>query len=273
MTDGKPTNPKDAMAVSKLPLHLVPDTLRAYAALAFAEGAAKYGAYNWRVAGVRASVYRSALDRHLMKWWNGEWADETTGVPHLASIIACAGILLDAHVAGRLTDDRPPAAPLSPLIDSMSKDVARIVDLFRDANPRHHTIQGAEKPPRMKVYLAGPMSGIPEFNYPAFHRVAANLRAFGYHVFNPAERDIEVHGTDISCGNLSGSVAQAEADHGFCRRRALRDDTAWICEHADAIALLPGWEQSSGARAEKALAEALGLHIMMISDQDIDAEG
>jgi len=57
----KPTNPKDALAVSKLPLHLVPDTVKLYAALAFAEGAAKYGGYNWRVAGVHASVYRSAL--------------------------------------------------------------------------------------------------------------------------------------------------------------------------------------------------------------------
>jgi hypothetical protein len=147
MTDQEPTNPKDAMAVSKLPLHLVPDTLRAYAALAFAEGAAKYGAYNWRVAGVRASVYRSALDRHLMKWWNGEWADEATGVPHLASVIACAGILLDAHIAGKLTDDRPPVAPLSPLIDAMAADVARIVDLVSSANPHHHTIRDAKAIP------------------------------------------------------------------------------------------------------------------------------
>ncbi len=106
----KPTNPKDALAVSKLPLHLVPDTVKVYAALAFAEGAAKYGGYNWRVAGVRASVYRSALERHLAKWWNGEWADEKTGVPHLASIIACAGILLDANVgrqASPMTGHRP----------------------------------------------------------------------------------------------------------------------------------------------------------------------
>lgn len=118
----------------------------------------------------------------------------------------------------------------------------------------------------MKVYLAGPMTGIPEFNYPAFNAAAANLRACGYYVFNPAERDTEVHGTDISKGNASGSVEQAAADHGFCRRRALKDDTSWICEHADAIALLPGWERSSGARAEKALAEALGLDIMVLGD-------
>ncbi len=136
----KPTNPKDALAVSKLPMHLVPDTVKVFAALAFAEGAAKYGSYNWRVAGVRASVYRSALERHLAKWWNGEWADEKTGVPHLASIIACAGIILDAKVAGKLTDDRPPSAPLGPLIDGMEADVRRVVELFRGFQPRDSTI-------------------------------------------------------------------------------------------------------------------------------------
>jgi len=140
VTDAKPTNPKDMVAVTKLPLHLVPSTISAYAALAFAEGAAKYGAYNWRVAGVRASVYKSALQRHLEKWWNGEWADPATGVPHLASVIACAGILLDADLVDKLTDDRPPAADVSRLIDGMEADVRRIWEMFADRAPHHWTI-------------------------------------------------------------------------------------------------------------------------------------
>lgn len=115
----KASNPKDAQASNRLPLDLVPDTVEVYAALAFAEGAAKYGAYNWRTAGVRASVYHAALKRHLAKWHNGERADQKTGVPHLASVIACAGILLDAELCGKLTDDRPPPAPLANLIDGM----------------------------------------------------------------------------------------------------------------------------------------------------------
>jgi hypothetical protein len=141
VSDSKPTNPKDALAISKLPLHLVPDTVRVFAALAFAEGAAKYGAYNWRVAGVRASVYRSALDRHLASWWNGEAADPVTGVPHLASIIACAGILLDADLCGKLTDDRPPAAPVGEAIRAMEAEVARIIALFAEHRPRQWTIE------------------------------------------------------------------------------------------------------------------------------------
>lgn len=141
MSDVKPTNPKDALAAAKLPLHLVPDTISVYAALAFAEGAAKYGQYNWRVAGVRASVYRSALERHAMKWWSGEWADPKTGVPHLASVIACAGILLDARLAGKLVDDRPPPIELSPEIDSLDEQVRHILALFDDRHPKQWTIE------------------------------------------------------------------------------------------------------------------------------------
>jgi hypothetical protein len=139
MTD-KPTNPKDMAAVAKLPLHLVPSTLQIFAALAFAEGASKYGAYNWRAAGVRASVYISAMERHLAKWKNGEECDATTGVSHLASILACAGIILDARLCGKLTDDRPPLAPVSPLIDGLEQEVRRVYDLFADRAPHHHTI-------------------------------------------------------------------------------------------------------------------------------------
>lgn len=109
-----------------------------------------------------------------------------------------------------------------------------------------------------RIYLAGPMSGIPYFNFPAFHRAAAELRAQGYHVFNPAETDNE----SVKL-NETGDEVEA-AKHGFCRRRALAEDTQWIALHADAIALLPGWEKSSGARAEYALAEALGLGVILL---------
>lgn len=114
----------------------------------------------------------------------------------------------------------------------------------------------------MKIYLAGPMTGIPHFNYPAFHSAAAELRVQGHVVFSPAEHDIEMFGKDIS--NPSGSAEQATADHGFDRRAALKADLAWICDNAHAIALLPGWHLSTGAKAEHALAVALGLDIIYL---------
>jgi hypothetical protein len=142
--DQKPTNPKDAMGSAKAPLGLVPDTIVVEVAMAYMEGALKYGRYNWRISGVRASIYNDALDRHRMKWWNGQDADPVTKVKHLANMIACCGILLDAELCGMLKDDRPPAAPMDVLIDSKQEHIAYLKELFKDHSPRHFTI--ADKP-------------------------------------------------------------------------------------------------------------------------------
>lgn len=114
----------------------------------------------------------------------------------------------------------------------------------------------------MKIYVAGPMRGIPEFNFPAFNAAADRLRAEGHSVFNPAERDNERHGTDISKGNFEGCEEKAAKEHGFNLREALGADLAYICGEADAIAMLPGWEHSKGAQAERATAIALGLKVI-----------
>ena len=111
----------------------------------------------------------------------------------------------------------------------------------------------------VKIYVGGPMRGIPEFNFPAFNAATEKLRSEGHVVFNPAERDIEAHGVDISKGNETGCEVTAAEQHGFNLREALCDDLTFICLHADAIALLPGWEKSKGATAELATARALGL--------------
>jgi hypothetical protein len=108
------------------------------------------------------------------------------------------------------------------------------------------------------------MRGIKNFNFPAFHAAAAKLRAEGHEVFSPAEKDNDRHGTDISVGNDTGSEEEAAKKFGFNLRVALGEDLAWICEHADGIALLPGWENSKGAKAEKAAADALGLEVIYV---------
>lgn len=108
----------------------------------------------------------------------------------------------------------------------------------------------------MKLYLAGPMRGIPEFNFPAFHAAAALLRERGHEVFSPAEKDIEKYGDQLV--NAAGSEAEAASNVGFSLRDALRMDLDWITEHGEGIALLKGWERSSGALAEFMTARALG---------------
>ena len=114
----------------------------------------------------------------------------------------------------------------------------------------------------MNVYVAGPMRGIPEFNFPAFHAASAALRSQGHVVFSPAEKDNERHGIDISKGNATGDESIATKDHGFNLREALFHDMEFICLQADAIALLPGWRNSKGATAEHATALALGLRVI-----------
>jgi len=117
----------------------------------------------------------------------------------------------------------------------------------------------------MRIYLAGPMSGLPHFNFPAFHTAAYTLRRQGHEVFNPAEEDIKRHnGVDISLTNHLGSPELAAEQFGFSLREALAGDFEYICRTADAIAMLPGWENSKGARAEHAAAVALGHAILYL---------
>ena len=115
----------------------------------------------------------------------------------------------------------------------------------------------------MRVYLAGPMRHIPLFNFPAFFDAEARLKQRGHKVFNPARRDTRKHGTKFFSSNKTGSIKKA-ANQGFSLRKALADDTAYICLKADAIAMLPGWKNSKGATAERALGIALGLRIIYL---------
>jgi len=155
----KPTNPKDAIGFTKLPLGNVPDTAIAYMSLSFLEGALKYGRFNWRSSGVRSSIYHDALKRHLAKWWNGEDCDTVTKVPHLASVMACAAIILDAELCGKLNDDRPPQAPMGALIDKQVEIVAHLKELFKGHSPHQHSIQDkqvvVEKPVGTVWYYNG----------------------------------------------------------------------------------------------------------------------
>lgn len=104
------------------------------------------------------------------------------------------------------------------------------------------------------------MRGIPDFNFPAFFKAAELLRDQGHVVFNPAERDTLVHGPLESPTGDHKDIART----GFTLREALAADLGWICREADAIALLPGWENSRGARAEKAVAEGLDLIVIYL---------
>ena len=142
----KDTNPKDAIAGSKVPLWLCSPIAKAYWSSAQFAGQVKYGAWNWRAVGVRTSVYLSALERHLDAYKSGEEFDPVDGTHHLGNIMACAAILLDAVAAGKLQDDRPPMVSLRGAYNGVERCMEGIKDKYKDQiPPRHWTINDTEE--------------------------------------------------------------------------------------------------------------------------------
>ena len=122
-----------------------------------------------------------------------------------------------------------------------------------------------------RIYVAGKMRNVKDFNFPAFDAATKRLEEKGYEVFNPARRDRQMHGNDVG-KSATGDLRDAEAK-GFSLRDALAEDTSWICLHADAIYLLNGWYDSKGAKAELALALALGLEVIFEDDEESETWG
>lgn len=111
------------------------------------------------------------------------------------------------------------------------------------------------EPKQKSIYIAGPMSGIPEFNFPAFFRMEARLKAWGWTVFNPANKEGETLSEE---SRKNGDPMQAQKD-GFNFREVFLWDVDKVIQ-SDAILMLDGWENSPGARAEHAVAVAMKRH-------------
>lgn len=116
------TNPKDLLGVKKPQLWLIPGPGLVHLALAFKNGADKYGAYNWREKKVRSTIYVDAALRHIHSYLDGEDYATDSKLHHLAHTAACMMILLDAIETGNLIDDRPTAGPTAELIERHKLD-------------------------------------------------------------------------------------------------------------------------------------------------------
>lgn len=103
----KDTNPKEALGIKKVPLHVVPVGPLMELGLAMMEGGRKYGTHNYRAMGVRFSTYYDAVMRHMMSWWEGEDDDPDSGVSHVTKAIASLFVLRDSMLMENYTDDRP----------------------------------------------------------------------------------------------------------------------------------------------------------------------
>lgn len=100
-------NPKTAFGAKKIPLEVVPPSAVHALAEAFADGAKKYGPYNWRDHAISSSVYYGAALRHLTAWWDGEDLAEDSGIHHLHHALACIAMVIDGKAVGKLNDNRP----------------------------------------------------------------------------------------------------------------------------------------------------------------------
>lgn len=100
----------------------------------------------------------------------------------------------------------------------------------------------------MKLYLAGPMSGYPQFNYPAFYAAADMLRAQGYEVVSPAEMDSKELQA-LALKSTNGTFKDIEGANETWGDMLARD-VKLVADVVDGVCLLPGWENSRGARLE-----------------------
>lgn len=112
----------------------------------------------------------------------------------------------------------------------------------------------------MKLYLAGPMTGYPEFNFPAFERAAFDLRRQGYDVWSPHESDLESAWKEKHAATYDPETGSPGAGVHESHRYFLAEDLRHVCA-ADAVAVLDGWEASLGARIETYVAFQLGIPV------------
>jgi len=92
-------------------------------------------------------------------------------------------------------------------------------------------------------YIAGPMTGRADLNFPLFHAVAAHYRKLGWHVVNPAEINVDPAAGWLAC---------------------MRADIKQLVD-CDTIVMLPGWSSSKGASLEHHIAMHLGMHVIRMA--------
>lgn len=95
------------------------------------------------------------------------------------------------------------------------------------------------------IYLSGPMTGLPDYNYPAFKEAAKILRNFGHVVFDPSEA--------------------FEGRTDLPKEMYMRKDIEELLK-ANVVALLPGWELSTGAQLEVEVAKQCGISIRLLEE-------
>ena len=106
----------------------------------------------------------------------------------------------------------------------------------------------------MRLYMCGPMTGLPDANRPEFARATKKLRSQGHFIIDPTELDLPAKGA-------------SKVDLALLWRAFLARDIGIIltCD-LDGIVALEGWERSRGARLEALTGLMIGLCVV---DEDL----
>jgi hypothetical protein len=138
----KDTNPKDAVGTRRAGLSAIPRPVLYEVGLAMLEGALKYGRHNYRIAGVRASVYYDAVNRHLDDWWEGQDYDPNAQAKlhHISKAIAGLCVMRDSIMAGNWVDDRPPTIAEPGWVEWFNAEAEKLIDSCK--HPKRPYVKG-----------------------------------------------------------------------------------------------------------------------------------
>lgn len=101
----------------------------------------------------------------------------------------------------------------------------------------------------LTYYIAGPMSNIPQFNFPQFEKAAVYLRGQGYTIVSPHEQDApEVQ--KAAWASINGKLDEGGKIAGLTWGKILSKDVELVADHVDGIIFLPNWWTSRGAKLE-----------------------
>ena len=137
-----------------------------------------------------------------------------------------------------------------------SPDITKLIQIVTRLRPKETYMDGSTVRPIL-VYLSGPMTGIPEFNGPAFRAYAAKLRAEGFEVISPHEMDKAADTTGWKWGDF-----------------LTRDMDVLLSSKVGVqrIYMMPGWEKSRGAKLERYAAEANGIAVYDVTTMELETK-
>jgi len=114
-----------------------------------------------------------------------------------------------------------------------------------------------------KFYLAGPMTGIAQFNFPAFYSAAAALRSRGLEIVSPAELDQASGIADKAMASTDGRLTTSGIEQTW--GDLLARDVKIVADEVDGIIFLDGWQASRGARLEAFVGVLCGHEFFLYS--------